>query len=164
MRTTDFAPLYRSTVGFDHLFRLLDAMADGNESGGYPPYNIARTGDNAYEISVAVAGFSTSDLDVEVKENTLRIKGFKDENQSEQAYLHRGIAQRPFERRFQLADFIEVTGAELRDGMLRVSLVRNLPERMKPRQIEISVRTDNAKLESKGDKAVEATTADRVAA
>lgn len=161
MRTTDFTPLYRSTVGFDHLFRLLDAMAEGTDGNGYPPYNIVRTCDNAYEISVAVAGFSASDLDVEVKENTLRIKGFKDENQSEQAYLHRGIAQRPFERRFQLADFIEVSGAELKDGMLRVSLVRNLPERMKPRQIQISVRSDNAQIESK---AGEVANSDRAAA
>lgn len=147
MRTSDFTPLYRSTVGFDHLFRLLDAMSDGNDGSGYPPYNIARTGENAYEIALAVAGFSEADLTIEVKEGTLRVRGEKaDEADQDRAYLHRGIAQRAFERSFQLADFIEVKGAELVDGMLRISLARNLPERMKPRTIAITTAADAAQI------------------
>ncbi|MEM7775950.1 MAG: Hsp20 family protein [Pseudomonadota bacterium] len=145
MRTANFAPLYRSTVGFDHLFRLLDAVADGSEGvSGYPPYNIVRTGENAYEIALAVAGFTDADLSVEVKENALKIRGGKDNEDDAQSYLHRGIAQRAFERRFQLAEFVEVTGADLSDGMLRITLQRNLPERMKPRTIAISQKGANA--------------------
>ena len=139
MRTADFAPLYRSTVGFDHLFRLIDAMSENGDGNTYPPYNIVRTGENAYEITVAVAGFAEDELTIEAKENSLTIKGAKSNGaDDERTFLHRGIAQRGFERRFQLADFVEVEGAELKDGLLRVSLVRNLPERMKARVVEIT--------------------------
>jgi len=140
MRTFDLAPLYRSTVGFDRLFSLLDQVSgfDGN-TPGYPPYNIERTGENAYRISVAVAGFSENDLSIETKENTLTIRGEKeaktDENQGET--LYQGIAARAFERVFQLADHVEVRGAKLENGLLHVDLVREVPEAMKPRQIKI---------------------------
>lgn len=147
MRPHDFAPLYRSTVGFDHLFRLIDAMSDNGDGNTYPPYNIVRTGDNSYEIAIAVAGFTSDELTIEAKENALRISGAKAENTDEsRTFLHRGIAQRGFERRFQLADFVEVQNAELKDGLLRVSLVRNLPERMKARVIAIKSGSDAGKI------------------
>ena len=136
MRTFDLAPLYRSTVGFDRLF----SMLDGFESvPGYPPYNIERTGENAYRISVAVAGFGESDLSIESKENTLTIKGdkqSKDEKKSGEI-LYQGIAARAFERVFQLAEHVEVKGASLENGLLHVDLVREVPEAKKPRQIAI---------------------------
>ena len=136
MRTFDLAPLYRSTVGFDRLFSMLDGF---DSAPGYPPYNIERTGENAYRISVAVAGFSENDLSIETKENTLTIRGEKeaktDENQGET--LYQGIAARAFERVFQLADHVEVRGAKLENGLLHVDLVREVPEAMKPRQIKI---------------------------
>ena len=140
MRHVDFSPLYRSTVGFDRLFSLLD-QASGGEAGvpGYPPYNIERTGENAYRITMAVAGFSDSDLSIESRENTLTVKGEKkpEENQ-ESEVLYRGIAGRSFERRFQLADHVEVRGASLENGLLHVDLVREIPEAMKPRTIAIT--------------------------
>jgi molecular chaperone IbpA len=138
MRTFDLAPLYRSTVGFDRLFNLFDQLGDGG-TPGYPPYNIERTGENAYRISVAVAGFSERDLNIEVKENTLTIRGEKetkaDEHKGE--VLYQGIAARAFERVFQLADFVQVKGASLENGLLHVDLVREIPEAKKPRQITI---------------------------
>jgi molecular chaperone IbpA len=138
MRTFDFAPLYRSTVGFDHLFRLLDA-ANGTEAEApsYPPYNIERTGENAYRITVAVAGFAQNELSIELKDATLRVVGQKADAQKDRTFLHRGIAARAFERRFELADHVEVSGADLTDGLLHIDLVRNVPERLKPRQIAI---------------------------
>jgi molecular chaperone IbpA len=139
MRTYDLTPFYRSTVGFDRLFSLLDqATADG--SPGYPPYNIERTGDNAYRISVAVSGFGKDELSIVSKENTLTIKGEKvaNENNKPQAeVLYRGIAARAFERVFQLADFVVVKNASLENGLLHVDLVREIPEAKKPRQIPI---------------------------
>jgi len=136
MRTFDLAPLYRSTVGFDRLF----SMLDGFESApGYPPYNIERTGENAYRISVAVAGFGESDLSIESKENTLTIKGdkqSKDEKKSGEI-LYQGIAARAFERVFQLADYVQVKGAALENGVVNVDLVREIPEAKRPRQIPI---------------------------
>ncbi len=135
MRTFDLAPLYRSTVGFDRLFSMLD---DVDSAPGYPPYNIERTGENAYRITVAVAGFGEKDLSLETKENTLTIKGEKtrdEKNPSE--VLYQGIAGRTFERVFQLADFVQVKGASLENGLLHVDLVRELPEAKKPRQIPI---------------------------
>ena len=140
MRTFDLAPLYRSTVGFDRLFSLVDQLAgsDGT-SPGYPPYNIERTGENAYRITVAVAGFSEGDLNLEVKENTLRIRG-EHRNQSgehKSETLYRGIAARAFERVFQLADYVQVKGAALENGLLHVDLVREIPEAKRPRQIPI---------------------------
>jgi molecular chaperone IbpA len=136
MRTYDLAPLYRSTVGFDRLF----SMLDGFESApGYPPYNIERTGENSYRISVAVAGFGEGELSIEAKENTLTIKGEKhakdDEKRGE--VLYQGIAARTFERVFQLADYVQVKGAALENGLLHVDLVREIPEAKKPRRIAI---------------------------
>jgi molecular chaperone IbpA len=140
MRTFDLAPFYRSTIGFDRLFSLLDqATSDG--ATGYPPYNIERTGENDFRISVAVSGFSQNEISIVAKENTLTIKGEKaavetTENQSE--VLYRGIASRAFERQFQLADFVQVKNASLENGLLHVDLVREIPEAKKPRVIPIS--------------------------
>jgi molecular chaperone IbpA len=136
MRTFDLAPLYRSTVGFDRLFSMLDGF---EAAPGYPPYNIERTGENDYRISVAVAGFAENELTIEAKENTLTIKGEKqvkqDNNTAE--VLYQGIAARAFERQFQLADYVVVKGANLENGLLHVDLVREIPESKKPRQIAI---------------------------
>jgi molecular chaperone IbpA len=138
MRPIDFAPFYRSTVGFDRLFDLLDS-ASGLDAGvpAYPPYNIERLGENEYRITMAVAGFSEDEVKIDVKEQTLNVKGEKKGEDKERQYLHRGIATRAFDRRFQLADHVEVKGAELKDGLLHVDLVRNVPERLKPRTIAI---------------------------
>ena len=136
MRTFDLAPLYRSTVGFDRLF----SMLDGFESApGYPPYNIERTGENTYRVSVAVAGFAENELTVEAKENTLTIKGEKQAKTPKNGadVLYQGIAARAFERVFQLADHVQVKGASLENGLLHVDLVREIPEAKKPRQIPI---------------------------
>ena len=148
MRTFDLAPLYRSTVGFDRLFSLLDQVTGLDATPGYPPYNIERTGDNAYRISVAVAGFSESELAIEAKEATLLIRGEKKEKTEEKKgeVLHQGIAARAFERRFQLADHVEVKGATLEHGLLHIDLVRQVPEAMKPRQIPISNGKSNAEV------------------
>ncbi len=140
MRTYDLTPFYRSTVGFDRLFSLLDrAAADG--SPGYPPYNIERTGENGFRISVAVSGFSQGELSILTKENTLTIKGDKSANEngkSNAEVLYRGIAARAFERVFQLADFVVVKSALLENGLLHVDLVREIPEAKKPRNIPIT--------------------------
>lgn len=139
MRTYDLTPFYRSTVGFDRFFSLLDqAASDG--SPGYPPYNIERTGDNTYRITVAVSGFSQGELSIIAKENTLTIKGEKsaNENGNKSELLYRGIAARAFERAFQLADFVAVKNASLENGLLHVDLVREIPEAKKPRSIPIS--------------------------
>ena len=137
MRTIDFSPLYRSVVGFDRLATLLDAAASG-ESTGYPPYNIETVGDNVYRVEIAVAGFKPEELDLEVKDNVLTVQGRKAANDDTRRFLHRGLAERNFERRFQLADYVVVTDAQLNDGLLTISLKRELPEAMKPRRIEIS--------------------------
>jgi molecular chaperone IbpA len=139
MRTFDLAPLYRSTVGFDRLFSMLDQASGFDTAPSYPPYNIERTGENAYRISLAVAGFGESELSLESKENTLTIRGEKQEKAGETQgeVLYQGIAARAFERRFQLADHVQVTGAALENGLLHVDLVRELPEAKKPRQIPI---------------------------
>src|SRR5262245_2164273 len=138
MRTFDLAPLYRSTVGFDRLFSMLDGAGFDSSAPSYPPYNIERTGENAYRISIAVAGFSDSDLTIESKENTLTIRGDKQEKTEQKGeVLYQGIAARAFERRFQLADYVQVTGAKLENGLLHVDLVREIPEAKKPRQIPI---------------------------
>jgi molecular chaperone IbpA len=136
----DLTPFYRSTVGFDRLFNLLDEIGGFDAAPGYPPYNIERTGDNAYRISVAVAGFSEPELSIAVKENTLTIKGEKESKDTDKsgAVLYQGIAARAFERVFQLADFVQVKGASLENGLLHVDLVREVPEAMKPRQIPIN--------------------------
>ena len=136
----DFAPYRRSTVGFDRLFSLLD-QATGDTASGYPPYNIERTGENDYRISVAVSGFSQGELSIVAKENTLTIKGEKsaNENGSKPEVLYRGIAARAFERAFQLADFVQVKNASLENGLLHVDLVREIPEAKKPRNIPIGI-------------------------
>jgi molecular chaperone IbpA len=139
MRTYDLTPFYRSTVGFDRLFSLLD-RAGTDATPGYPPYNIERTGDNTYRISVAVSGFSQAELSIVAKENTLTIKGEKtveDNGSNKSEVLYRGIAARAFERAFQLADYVTVKNATLENGLLHVDLVREIPEAKKPRQIAI---------------------------
>jgi molecular chaperone IbpA len=140
MRTFDLTPFYRSTVGFDRLFSLLDQASGEGAAPGYPPYNIERTGENAYRISVAVSGFSQGELSIVAKENTLTIKGEKsaNENGSKAEVLYRGIAARAFERAFQLADYVTVKNASLENGLLHVDLVREIPEAKKPRSIPIT--------------------------
>lgn len=138
MRQVDYSPLFRSTVGFDRLARMLDAASSFEAETGYPPYNIERIDDTKYKIAIAVAGFAGDELKIDVKENALSVRGEKKADTVERQYLHRGIGSRAFERRFQLADFVEVDGAELNDGMLNIHLVRNLPERMKPRTVAIN--------------------------
>ncbi len=146
MRHMDFAPLYRSTVGFDRLVNMLDHIA--GDDNGFPPYNIESVSENEYRISMAVAGFSEAELNVEVKEQTLTVKGEKSTEDKDRAYLHRGIASRSFERRFQLADHVEVKDADLTDGLLNIGLVRNVPERMKPRTVGIGVSKGTPQIEA----------------
>ena len=138
MRHIDFTPLYRSTVGFDRLFNILDSVS-GFDQGptAYPPYNIERLGENEYQITMAVAGFGQDELRVDVKEQMLTVVGEKKPEAKEREFLHRGIAARTFERRFQLADHVEVKGADLKDGLLHIDLVRNVPERLKSRTVAI---------------------------
>ncbi len=154
MRGFDFTPLYRSTVGFDHFAELIDRALSGDlGQNGYPPYNIEKTGEDAYRISIAVAGFSEDDLTVEVHNNELRIAAAKSEENKDEGrtYLHRGIAERSFEKRFQLADHVVVTGATVENGMLHVDLKREVPEALKPRRIEITApgKTIEGKAERK---------------
>lgn len=142
MRHVDFSPLYRSTVGFDRLFTMLDSIGQPENAQSYPPYNIERTGEDAYRISMAVAGFSEDELSIEAHRNVLTIKGEKSDEQAEGTeFLHRGIAARAFERRFQLADHVEVKGAELKNGLLHIELKRTIPEELKPRRIAIAPTT-----------------------
>ena len=139
MRTFDFAPLHRATIGFDQIADMMDRVLTNDVSQpSYPPYNIEKTADDAYRISIAVAGFSDAELGVEVKENSLVVSGRKSPEDTERTYLHRGIATRAFERRFTLADHIRVTGASHADGMLHIDLQREVPEALKPRRIEIA--------------------------
>lgn len=139
MRHFDFAPLYRSTVGFDQIAQMMDrVLASDASQAGYPPYNIEKTADDAYRISIAVAGFSEADLSVEVKEQALVVSARKAEEDEERNFLHRGIATRAFERRFHLADHVRVKGAVHEDGMLHIDLQREIPEALKPRRIEIA--------------------------
>ena len=152
MRTFDLTPFYRSTVGFDRLFSLLD-QSGLDSVPTYPPYNIERTGENAYRITVAVAGFGEGDLNIQVKENTLTIRGEKQGKETDSAanVLYQGIAGRAFERVFQLADFVQVKGAALENGLLHVDLVREIPEAKKPRQIAINTGSNviEGKVETK---------------
>lgn len=139
MRNFDLAPLYRATVGFDQIADMMDRVLSSDVAQPtYPPYNIEKTADDAYRISIAVAGFSGRDLSVEVKDRALVVSARKAEDDEARSYLHRGIATRAFERRFQLADHVRVTGATHADGMLHIELVREMPEALKPRQIEIA--------------------------
>lgn len=133
----DFSPFYRSTVGFDRLFNLLDSASQQHDTPAYPPYNIERTGEDAYRISMAVAGFSEAELNLETKEGVLTVTGRKAAEEDKRSFLHQGIAGRSFERRFHLDDHIQVTGARLENGLLHVELVREVPEAKRPRQIKI---------------------------
>lgn len=139
MRHVDFSPLYRSTVGFDRLLTMLDSLAQPEQAQSYPPYNIERTGETTYRITMAVAGFDETEISIEAREHALTVKGEKAEEKDEEGaeFLYRGIAKRAFERRFQLAEHVEVTGASLRNGLLHIDLVREIPEAMKPRRIAI---------------------------
>ncbi|MGZ6018679.1 MAG: Hsp20 family protein [Phenylobacterium sp.] len=150
MRTIDFSPLYRSVVGFDRLADLLDTAA-ADSAAGYPPYNIERTDENAYRVEIAVAGFRPEELSIEVKENLLTVTGRKAANDEPRRFLHRGLAERNFERRFQLADYVVVTEAALADGLLSIALKRELPEALKPRQIAINTQPASSLIE--GEKA-----------
>lgn len=137
MTTIDFSPLFRSMIGFDRLSSALE-NAYRSEPGGYPPYNIEASGENDYRITMAVAGFTEKDLNIEVKENILTVSGGRnDEDESERKFLYRGIANRNFERKFQLADYVRVVEARLENGLLHIALRREIPEAMKPRRIEI---------------------------
>jgi molecular chaperone IbpA len=144
MRSYDFAPLYRSTVGFDRIASLMDRVLSADVAQPtYPPYNIEKTAEDAYRISIAVAGFTPDELAVEVKDGSLHVSARKASDETEQVYLHRGIATRAFERRFALADHVRVSGATHENGMLHVDMVREVPEALKPRRIEIA-RTNGA--------------------
>lgn len=139
MRTYDLSPLYRATVGFDRVADMMDRLLSADVAdAGYPPYNIEKTDENAYRISVAVAGFADDELSVEVKEGALIVSARKAKEEEPRTYLHRGIATRAFERRFALADHVKVSGASHLDGMLHIDLEREVPEALKPRQIEIA--------------------------
>ncbi len=137
MRTIDFSPLYRSVVGFDRVASLLETAA-ADAANGYPPYNIERTDENAYRVEIAVAGFRPEELNIEVRENLLTVSGRKAANDEPRRFLHRGLAERNFDRKFQLADYVVVTEANLADGLLSISLKRELPEALKPRTVAIS--------------------------
>ncbi|MEJ6113143.1 Hsp20 family protein [Aeromonas salmonicida] len=136
MRSIDFSPLYRSAIGFDRLANLIESAAS-NGNAGYPPYNIEQLSDNDYHISMAVAGFTQEELELSFQENLLTVKGSK-QAESDRNYLYQGIAERGFERRFQLADYVRVKGADLKNGLLHIELMREVPEAMKPRKIEIN--------------------------
>ena len=140
MRQIDMTPLYRATVGFDRFADMVDRVMTADPAGqsGYPPFNIEKTEENSYRISIAAAGFTESDLNIEVRENALHVTAKKPEESNAKTYLHRGIATRSFEKRFQLADHMRVTGASLVNGMLDIELAREVPEALKPRRIEIS--------------------------
>lgn len=141
MRTFDLTPLYRSTVGFDRLANMLDSVTrlDGSQNG-YPPYNIEKTGDDAYRITVAVAGFTQDELTIEARDGQLVVSGRKTAEDEARSYLHRGIANRAFEKRFQLADHVRAVGATTENGLLHVDLIREVPEALKPRTIKIETR------------------------
>ena len=148
MRTFDLSPLFRSTVGFDRMTRLMESALNTDDAAvSYPPYNIEKTGDDDYRIIMAVAGFAPEDIDVTQKEQVLLVAGRQSKDGDQRQYLHRGIAGRAFERRFQLADHIKVTGASLVNGLLHVELKRELPEAAKPRSIRITNATATATLE-----------------
>ena len=144
MRHVDFSPLYRSTVGFDRLFTILDSLAQPDGAQSYPPYNIERTGESTYRITMAVAGFSEDEIQIEAHRNQLTVTGEKAAETSDDnaETLYRGIASRAFERRFHLADFVEVSGASLKNGLLHIDLKREIPEEMKPRKIAVTALSE----------------------
>ncbi len=142
MNTLDLTPLYRSTVGFDRVANLLDSALRANQtSAGYPPYNIELTGESTYSITIAVAGFTREELDIQVENGTLTVAGKKNKADDQKQYLYQGIATRSFERKFNLADYVRVEGAEMENGLLTIQLVKEIPEAMKPRKIEIGQNT-----------------------
>ena len=154
MTTIDLSPLYRSSIGFDRMGRLLDsALRSQNSAVGFPPYDIEATGDDRYAITLAVAGFEESELDLQVENGVLRVRGKKAETGDDKNYLFRGIANRSFERKFNLADHVEVTGAELKNGLLVISLVKEIPEAMKPRSIAITGAGATLEHKEKSEKA-----------
>ncbi|MFC4655934.1 MULTISPECIES: Hsp20 family protein [Rheinheimera] len=138
MTNLDFSPFYRSFIGFDHLANLMDAAVRNEKQPAYPPYNIEVTGDDHYRITMAIAGFSEDELSIETEHNTLLVKGQRAEKTEGRRFLHQGIAERNFERKFQLSDYIKVTGASIANGLLHIELVREVPEALKPRKISIS--------------------------
>ncbi|WP_194721952.1 Hsp20 family protein [Noviherbaspirillum malthae] len=144
MRTYDFTPLYRSAIGFDRLAQLFDEAARADAQPSYPPYNIELVGEDKYRITMAVAGFERSELEIETERDQLKIVGRKQKDEAKRTFLHRGIASRDFEHRFQLADHVKVVGAKLDNGLLNIELVRVIPESLKPRKIEIG--GDNVQL------------------
>ncbi|MEL7292397.1 MAG: Hsp20 family protein [Pseudomonadota bacterium] len=137
MRTVDFTPLYRNAIGFDRLFNMMEASTAKNSSGGYPPYNIEQQDENHYRITMAVAGFAEDQLDLTQKENTLIVKGERKAEEGKN-YVYQGIAERDFERKFQLADYVKVIGASMENGLLHIDLEREIPEAMQPRKIAIN--------------------------
>ena len=155
MRHVDFTPLYRSTVGFDRLFSMLDTLAQPEGGQSYPPYNIERTGDDAYRITLATAGFAESELEVTAQPNLLIVAGQKGEAEDGRTYLHRGLAHRSFERRFELADYVVVRDARYVDGLLTIDLAREIPDALRPRRIEIGAAAGSpvARLSPGGEQA-----------
>ena len=149
MRTIDFAPLFRHSVGFDRMQRLLDTAAQTEQSTAYPPYNIEQVGDEGYQVTVAVAGFSDDELDITLTDRSLVVTGKSERDDADRSYLHRGIAGRAFERRFELADHIQVKGAKLENGLLHIGLERIVPENEKPRKIEIAADSGAKAIEQK---------------
>jgi len=141
MTNVDFSPFYRSFIGFDHLATLMDAAARNEKQPAYPPYNIEVTGEDQYCITMAVAGFTEQELSIETEHSTLLVKGQKQSKDEGRRFVHQGIAERNFERKFQLSDYIKVTGAQLENGLLHILLVREVPEALKPRKIEIGSNT-----------------------
>ena len=138
MRTIDFSPLFRHSVGFDRMQRLMDAAAQTDQNNAYPPYNIEQLGENGYQVTLAVAGFPEDSIDITMTDRTLVVSGKLNDSEVERTFLHRGIAGRAFERRFELADHIHVKGASLENGLLHIALERTVPESEKPRKIEIA--------------------------
>ena len=154
MTTLDLSPLYRNSIGFDRMGTLLDnALRSQKVAAGFPPYDIEATGDDRYAITLAVAGFEESELDIQVEKGVLSVRGKKAEDGDEKPYLYRGIANRSFERKFNLADFIEVNGADLKNGLLTISLIKEVPEAMKPRSVAIGVAGATLEHQDKAEKA-----------
>lgn len=149
MRTIDISPLFRHSVGFDRMQRLLESATQSEQSTAYPPYNIEQVGDEGYQVTVAVAGFAENELDITLTDRTLVVTGKSERDESERSYLHRGIAGRAFERRFELADHIQVKGAKLENGLLHIGLVRVVPEHEKPRKIDIAADSGAKAIEQK---------------
>jgi len=149
MRTIDFSPLFRHSVGFDRMQRLMDAAAQTDQNNAYPPYNIEQLGEDGYQVTLAVAGFADGDIDITLTDRTLVVSGKMSEGEGERNFLYRGIAGRAFERRFELADHIQVKGANLENGLLHIALERVVPESEKPRKIEIAAAPGTKAIEQK---------------